>query len=92
MVGIKQSDVLIIKCNIQNEMKCYVKMLVQKAMKRFEEEREVAAYIKTKFDSNYQEYWQCIVGKHFDCSLEFELSRYILLRAKDTFILLFRYN
>ncbi|VDP73902.1 unnamed protein product [Schistosoma curassoni] len=67
MVGIKQSDMLIIKCNVQNEMQCYVKMLVQKAMKRYEEEREVATYIKVRFDSHYQEYWQCIVGKHFDC-------------------------
>ncbi|XP_018648938.1 putative dynein light chain [Schistosoma mansoni] len=90
MIGIKQSDVLIIKCNLQNEMQYYVKTLVHKALKRFEDEREIATYIKLKFDSHYHNYWQCIVGKHFDCSLEFELSRYILLRAMDTFILLFR--
>ncbi|CAH8442064.1 unnamed protein product [Schistosoma turkestanicum] len=92
MSGIKQTDMLVVKCNIQDEMQGYVKTLVQKALNRYQDERELATFIKIRFDSHYQKYWQCIVGKHFDCSLEFEQAQYILLRAKDIFVLLFRYN
>ncbi|TNN11923.1 putative dynein light chain [Schistosoma japonicum] len=87
-----RTDILVVKCDIQDEMRNYAEKLVKKAVNRYESERDIATFIKGRFDSHYEKYWQCIVGKHFDSSLEMELSQYILLRVNDIYILLFRYN
>nr|CAH8827107.1 unnamed protein product [Trichobilharzia regenti] len=55
-------------------------------------EREVASYVKSRFDSRHRTHWHCIVGKHFDCSVAFETSRCILLRVDEMLVLLFKYG
>ncbi|CAH8441710.1 unnamed protein product [Heterobilharzia americana] len=92
MPSIKKSDITVVRCYMQDDMRKYAVKVLQKAMNRFTEEREVASYIKFRFDSRHHANWHCIVGKHFDCSVAFESSRCILLRVEDTLVLLFKYG
>nr|CAH8827113.1 unnamed protein product [Trichobilharzia regenti] len=66
MRGLRRSDILVVRCYMEDEMKRYAVDLLRTAMNEFDGEREVACFIKNKFDSRYRTYWHCIVGKHFD--------------------------
>ncbi|KAH9595942.1 hypothetical protein MS3_00010184, partial [Schistosoma haematobium] len=66
MSSIKLSEISVVRCYMRDEMKRDAMKILQKAMNRFTEEREVASFIKSYFDSHYHTHWHCIVGKHFD--------------------------
>lgn len=66
MSSIKLSEISVVRCYMRDEMKRDAMKILQKAMNRFTEEREVASFIKSYFDSHHHTHWHCIVGKHFD--------------------------
>ncbi|RTG81038.1 dynein light chain LC8-type [Schistosoma bovis] len=68
MSSIKLSEISVVRCYMRDEMKRDAMKILQKAMNRFTEEREVASFIKSYFDSHHHTHWHCIVGKHFDWS------------------------
>ncbi|CAH8488210.1 unnamed protein product [Schistosoma margrebowiei] len=52
-------------CNMQEAKQQFAVDLAVKAMDTYTVERDIARYIKNKFDETYGSNWHCIVGKNF---------------------------
>ncbi|CAH8442030.1 unnamed protein product [Schistosoma turkestanicum] len=92
MSSVKRSEISVVRCFMRDDLKKDAIKILKKAMNRFTEEREIASFVKSYFDSHHRTHWHCVVGKHFDCSVAFEASHCILLRVEDFLVLLFKYG
>jgi dynein light chain LC8-type len=54
------------------------------------DEKEVAAYIKRKFDAKYGPTWHCVVGTDFKANVSHERKTFMFTSVGKTSILLFR--
>ena len=54
---------LLVKCDIPRELKKRSYTLAFEALNKYSVEKDIADYVKTIFDEEFQPTWQCIVGK-----------------------------
>ena len=50
-----------------------------KAIKKSDTEKEIAIYIKNKFDEKYKPTWHCIVGTDFGSCVSYEIDHFFIL-------------
>ncbi|XP_063060595.1 dynein light chain 2, cytoplasmic-like [Engraulis encrasicolus] len=60
------------------------------AMKKYNIEKDIAAYIKKEFDKKYNPTWHCIVGKSFGSCVTHETNHQIYFYLDEMAILLFK--
>ncbi|THD24281.1 Dynein light chain cytoplasmic [Fasciola hepatica] len=60
------------------------------ALERFEDNQEVAKYIKHEFDRRYGGTWHCVVGKTFGCYVSHIPNSFIYFILNKKAILLFQ--
>ena len=68
----------------------FVKTICIKAFEMYEEESELATFIKKQMDIAYDNYWHCVVGRSFGSCTGSNKKNYIHLFYKRTAILLFK--
>ena len=61
-----------------------------KALDKFNIERDVAAFIKKEFDKIYNPTWHCVVGRSFGSYVTHESKHFIYFYAGQLAILLFK--
>lgn len=64
---------------------------VRYAMKEYTIEKDIATYMKRKFDELHGgTTWHCVVGKGFGCSVAYDTQFLIFFQVKQMYILLFK--
>ena len=66
--------------------------IFKQALKKFNEKKDVAAYIKNKFDKKYNPTWHCIVGWKFASSVTNKSKHFIYFSLGQVAILLFKFG
>lgn len=64
--------------------------IAQDALKSYELEKDVAAYIKKEFDKKYGATWHCIVGRSFGSYITHESKHFIYFYVGQIALLLFK--
>ncbi|KAM3183692.1 Dynein light chain 2, cytoplasmic [Hymenolepis weldensis] len=62
----------------------------QEAMRMYNVEKDIAAYIKKEFDKRYSPTWHCIVGRNFGSYVTHETKNFIYFYMGQVAILLFK--
>ncbi len=78
------------KYDFTEEMKDRAFVLAFESLEKFMVEKDMADYIKQKFDEEYYPVWQCIVGKDFAVGLSHESQNFIFFSIENTYFLLFK--
>lgn len=60
------------------------------AMEKCTVEKDIAAFMKRKFDDGHGPTWHCIVGKGFGGSVAYDTQYLIFFQIDQTFVLLFK--
>jgi hypothetical protein len=53
-------------------------------------EKDVAKILKAKVERQYKGTWQCVIGRHFACSVSYELKSFIYFYVGVTGFLCFK--
>ena len=77
-------------CEIGEEMKKDVEMVVNKALDEKETEKDIATFIKAFFDKKYGPNWHCVVGKSFASYVTYSSKHYIFFYIAQSAILLYK--
>ena len=80
----------IIKVDLDQEI---VKFSIESAidaLKKYSVEKDLAEYIKEKFDENFEEYWHVIVGSDFAVSLTHNSKDFIFFSVDLMYFCVFR--
>ncbi|KAF5403558.1 hypothetical protein P879_03804 [Paragonimus westermani] len=64
--------------------------LCNEALEKFQLEKDIAAYIKKKFDDRYNPTWHCIVGRSFGSYVTHETKHFIYFYMDKVAVLLFK--
>jgi dynein light chain LC8-type len=64
--------------------------LAVESMTKFNIEKDMAEYMKKKFDDELIEGWQCVIGKDFAVSLSHESKNFLFFSIEKTYFLLFK--
>ena len=64
--------------------------VANKALDKFNIERDVAAYIKKEFDKIFNPTWHCVVGRSFGSYVTHESKHFIYFYVGQLAILLFK--
>lgn len=52
--------------------------------------QDIAAYIKDTFESRFGPTWHCVVGRSFGSRVSYEMQHFILLKIKQTSVMIFK--
>lgn len=77
-------------CKMSSEMEEAAKEYVKAGIKKYAMEKEVAEYVKRKFDKRFGPKWHCIVGRHFASHVSYEPDHYIYMKIGEEVVLLFK--
>ncbi|XP_055388520.1 dynein light chain 1, cytoplasmic-like [Condylostylus longicornis] len=77
-------------CKMNEEMALTAKDYILSGLKKYGLEKEVAEYIKRKFDKKFGPKWHCIVGRHFASHVSYEPDHYLYCKVGEEVILLFK--
>jgi dynein light chain LC8-type len=80
----------ILKYDFTDEMKMRAYDLAIESMEKYSVEKDIADYIKQKFDLEYYSCWHCVVGKDFAVSLSHESENFIFFSIENTYFLIFK--
>jgi dynein light chain LC8-type len=58
----KKTKLNVIKTDITEEMKIKAKTLAIESIEKFSIEKDMANFVKERFDVEYPDSWQCVVG------------------------------
>jgi dynein light chain LC8-type len=78
------------KLDIQGNMKKRAYDLAVESMRMFTVEKDMADYVKEKFDEEFLPSWQCIVGKDFAVSFSHESENFLFFSIDNLYFLLFK--
>lgn len=81
---------MLLKSDFTDEMKIRAYDLAFESLEKFVVEKDMADYIKQVFDSDFEETWQCIVGKDFAVSLTHESENFLFFSIENTYFLIFK--
>ena len=59
-------------------------------VKKYTKEKDVAEYIKERFDGEFEPEWQVVVGKDFAVGFSFEIENFVFFQIEDIFLLYFK--
>ncbi|THD21474.1 Dynein light chain type [Fasciola hepatica] len=77
-------------CTMSDEMLEDAVFTAVEAMEKFEQNRDVATYIKREFDRKHSETWHCIVGRDYGSFISHEAEHFVDFRLGDRAVLLYR--
>ena len=80
----------LIKKDVDNEVLKFGFDVAFEALNKYNIEKDIAAYIKSKFDDEFYPCWQCIVGKDFSVSLTHDSRNFIFFAIEKLYITIFR--
>ncbi len=86
----KELQPKLVKQDITEDLKKKAYDLAFESISKYSVERDMANYIKSKFDEEYTPEWQCVVGKDFAVSLTHESENFIFFSIENTYFLLFK--
>jgi len=86
----KQEDWIIKIVDMEEDMVNKAKDVIIAAMDAGSDERQIAAKIKTQFDTDYGKIWHCVVGKSFGAFGTHETKNFIYVYYKQTAIQLWK--
>ena len=86
----KEIKPILINYDIPEEMKDAAFELAFESIEKFTVEKDIADYIKIKFDEKFLDSWQCVVGKDYACSLTHESQNFIFFSIENTYFLIFK--
>jgi dynein light chain LC8-type len=72
--------------NLQDE----VKKVAIEAFKKFNEETQIAKFIKQRFDNDNMPTWHCVVGRSFGSYVTHETKHFVFFKYGQTYVLLFK--
>ncbi|VDK39317.1 unnamed protein product [Taenia asiatica] len=72
------------------EMQQHALACARDAMSEFCIEKDIAIYIKKKFDETYNPTWHCIVGRSYGSYVSYESKHFIYFYLGELGILLFK--
>lgn len=84
------NKVIIKSGDMNDEMREYAIENALYALNVFRFERDVATYLKAKFDEEYGPTWHCIVGWNYGTHVEYENEHYIHFTIAKMNITLFK--
>ncbi|KAL3312744.1 Dynein light chain 1, cytoplasmic [Cichlidogyrus casuarinus] len=64
--------------------------LATSALTQFNLEKEVARYLKQKFDSKYTKTWHCVVGRSFGSVVTNEKDKFVYFKVDRYAIMLYK--
>ncbi|KAA0193978.1 Dynein light chain type [Fasciolopsis buskii] len=77
-------------CTMNDEMLEEAVTTAVEAMEKFDQNRDVATYIKRQFDKKYNATWHCIVGRDYGSFISHEAEHFVDFRLGDRAVLLYR--
>ena len=77
-------------CEMHPDMKDDVEKQVNKAIDKFDGEKDISQHIKMFFDNKYGPNWHCCVGKHFASYVTYQSKHYIFIYLGQMAILLYK--
>ena len=88
----KRSDLnaVIKNADMSEEMQLDAVDCASQALERYGIVKDIAAYIKKKFDKKYNPTWHCIVGRNFGSYVTHETKNFIYFYVGQVAILLFK--
>ncbi|VDL61487.1 unnamed protein product [Hymenolepis diminuta] len=79
-----------VKCvRMSEEMISYAAVTAEQALKQNATRKDVAAFVKKRFDEKYGPLWHCIVGRDFGSYITHQEQGFIVFRVDDWAFLLF---
>ncbi len=81
---------LVIKHDFTDDMKVRAFEFAFESLEKFSVEKDMADYLKQKFDNEFCASWQCIVGKDFAVSLSHESENFLFFSIENCYFLLFK--
>ncbi|KAJ1982389.1 Dynein light chain 2, cytoplasmic [Dimargaris verticillata] len=82
--------VVIKSVDMAEELQNDVLRVTNEALDQCQMEKDIAAFIKRKFDAEHQATWHCIVGKSFGSYVTHETQHFIYFYIDKLAILLFK--
>jgi dynein light chain LC8-type len=79
-----------VKHDIIEDLKKRAYDLAIESMSKYSVERDMADFIKLKFDEEFISEWHCVVGKDYAVSLTHESEHFIFFSIESTYFLLFK--
>mmetsp|Transcript_25766 Transcript_25766/g.59581 ORF Transcript_25766/g.59581 Transcript_25766/m.59581 type:complete len:88 (-) Transcript_25766:105-368(-) len=75
---------------MENEMLEFAIQQMQEALEKFTSEKEIAAFLKAKFEEMYQPTWHCFIGRHFASYVTHEKGCYCYFYVGQMGVTLFK--
>ena len=60
-----------------------------KAMEQYSREIDIADHIRNEFDKLHKPAWNCVVGRHFSCSVKHKPRRFLHFQVNKKAVILF---
>ena len=76
--------------DMDQELQDHATELADRALEKFNVEKDIAAYIKKEFDKDHSPTWHCIVGKSFGSYVTHETKNFIYFYIRQYAFLLFK--
>ncbi|VDP92607.1 unnamed protein product [Echinostoma caproni] len=79
-----ETNAIVQGCTMSEEMLEEAVVTAVEAMEKFQQNRDVATYIKREFDKKYNETWHCIVGRDYGRLQVFSTEPYVTMANEFT--------
>ena len=76
--------------DMPEEMEKSAVAVAEEAVRKESKEKDLAAFIKKRFDKEHGPSWHCIVGRNFGSWVSHQPNRFVYLYAGKVAILLFK--
>mmetsp|Transcript_4999 Transcript_4999/g.5142 ORF Transcript_4999/g.5142 Transcript_4999/m.5142 type:complete len:101 (+) Transcript_4999:241-543(+) len=63
---------------------------VNEALDKYQIEKDMATFIKKKFDEEFGGTWHCVVGRNFGCSITHDTKFVLFFQIDQMHVLLFK--
>ena len=80
----------LIKCDMDVDMRVHAYELAFESLNKYTAEKEMAAFIKGKFDKAYEPEWQCVVVKDFSVAFSHEIENFIFFQIEDYYFVFYK--
>ncbi|KAI1716656.1 dynein light chain type 1 domain-containing protein [Ditylenchus destructor] len=64
--------------------------IVREGLRRFNQDKDVASYLKDAFEHKFGPTWHTVVGKSFGSRVSYEMNHFILLKVNQHTVLIFK--
>uniref|UniRef100_A0A915CM72 Dynein light chain n=1 Tax=Ditylenchus dipsaci TaxID=166011 RepID=A0A915CM72_9BILA len=64
--------------------------IVREGLKKFNQDKDVASYLKDTFEQQFGATWHAVVGKSFGSRVSYEINHFILLKVNQHSVMIFK--